>query len=166
MLNDEGFEWKVGGRMSSFFDSGPLPNWKQMQEWLGRDMPWDLVEKWDKRRDNSWLNEYVKNMMVHARKDARAKSKGLQRMDVQKDAKFVTVTMKLESEQALRGLQLFANSERLRVTGLPNDGKQSIRFPCLVYPRTGKAAMKKDRLVVRFKRRPAERNEYELFIDP
>lgn len=156
--------------MNSFFDSGPLPDWKTIQEWLGRDMPWKLVEQWDNRRDASWLNDYVKNMMQHAKKNTTAtaneKASSLPRLDVRKDAKYVTVSMQHESGQMLRGLQLFATSERLRISGLPNDGKQSVRFPCLVLPRSGKASVKKDRLVVRFKRRPPERNEYELFIQP
>ncbi|MBO9596780.1 MAG: hypothetical protein J7559_02995 [Cohnella sp.] len=152
--------------MSSFFDSGPLPNWKVIQEWLGRDLPWKLVEQWDKQGDTDWLNSYVKNMMVRARKEASAKPKNVSRMDVQKDVKYVTVTMEMNSDTELRELQLFATSDRLKVTGLPNGGKKSIRFPCLVYPRTGKAAVRKGRLVVRFRRRPPEKAEYELFIEP
>lgn len=176
MLNEIRSERKAGWKMNSFFESGPLPDWKTIQEWLGRDMPWKLVKQWDKRRDASWLNDYVKNMMQHSKNNANAKTNtnvnantkasSLPRLDVRKDAKFVTVTMQLDSERTLRSLQLFATSERLRILGLPNDGRQSIRFPCLVLPRSGRASVKKDRLVVRFKRRPPERNEYELFIEP
>ncbi|MFC5531400.1 hypothetical protein [Cohnella yongneupensis] len=152
--------------MSSFFDSGPLPDWKVVQQWLGKDLPWKLVEQWDKPGDTDWLNQYVKNMMTHAKKDARVKSRGLVRMDVQKDKKFVTVTMHLDPNVDYRDLQLFAVSDRLRVTGLPNEGKQAVRFPCLVYARSGKAEMRKGQLIVRFKRRPPEKSEYELFIQP
>lgn len=152
--------------MSSFFDSGPLPDWKVVQEWLGRDLPWKLVEQWDKQGDSSWLNEYVKNMMTRARKEASTKARGAARMEVRKDAKFVTVKMALHSNIELRRLRLFATSDRLRITGLPDDGKQSIRFPSLVYARSGKAAIRKGQLIVRFKRRPLEKTEYELFIEP
>lgn len=152
--------------MSSFFDSGPLPDWKIVQQWLGRDLPWKLVEQWDKRGDSDWLNAYVKNMMASAKKEASAKAKSIARMDVQKDAKFVTVSMAVNPDIDLRKLQLFATSDRMRVTGLPNDGKQAVRFPCLVYARSGKATMKIGQLIVRFKRRPPEKTEYELFIQP
>ncbi len=166
MLNDKRLSGKVGWEMGSFFDSGPLPDWKIVQEWLGRDLPWKLVEQWDKQGDPAWLNTYVKNMMERAKKEASVKTRNAVRMEVQKDAKHVTVSMAVNADAELRGLQLFATLDRLKVTGLPNNGKQTIRFPCLVYPRTGRAAIRKGKLVVRFKRRPPEKNEYELFIEP
>lgn len=152
--------------MGDFFDSGPLPDWKIVREWLGRDLPWKLVEQWDKRGDTSWLNDYVKKMMAQSHKEAKAKAPGIVRMESRKDAKNVTVSLEVGSDAQLRSLQLFATSERLRVTGLPNDGKRVIRFPCLVYPRSGRASVKKGQLIVRFRRRPSEKNEYELFIEP
>ncbi|MFD0670561.1 hypothetical protein [Cohnella sp. GCM10027633] len=154
--------------MGSFFDSGPLPDWKLVQQWLGRDLPWKLVEQWDKQGNSSWLNDYVQQMMDRSRQEAKtkAKAKGLRRMDIRKDAKHVAVTLALDPEIDLRRLQLFATSDRLRVTGLPNDGKQSIRFPCLVYPRSGRTVVKQGQLVARFRRRPPDKSEYELFIAP
>ena len=86
-------------------------------------------------------------------------------METKQDAKSVSVYIRLTPETDLRKLQLFATSDRLRVAGLPGDQKRAVRLPSSVYARTGKAAMKKDRvLVVRFKRKPPEKSEYELFI--
>jgi len=41
--------------MASFFDSGPLPEWKQIQQWLGKDIPWKLVDTWDRQEDSGWI---------------------------------------------------------------------------------------------------------------
>ncbi|WP_256757139.1 hypothetical protein [Cohnella sp. WQ 127256] len=151
--------------MSSFFDSGPLPDWKHIQQWMGKDIPWKLMENWDQGGDSNWLNQYVKNMMQNSKNIARVQAQSLVQIETKQDAKFVSVTIKLDSDIDLNKLQLFATVDRLKITGLPGDKKRTVRFPSLVYARTGKAVMKKERqLVIRFKRRPPEKSEYELFI--
>ncbi len=151
--------------MSSFFDSGPLPEWKDIQKWLGKEIPWKLAENWDRDSDSNWLNDYVKNILQHSKPEARMHTQSLVEMETRQDAKYVHVTVRLSPEIEIRKLQLFATSDRLKLIGLPADKKRSIRLPCLVHARTGQAVMKKDRLlVVRFKRRPPEKSEYELFI--
>jgi len=152
--------------MTDFFNNGPLPDWKEIQKWLGKDIPWKLLENWDRRGDANWLNDYVKKIMqnsmpslVHSRSSFHAETK--------QDAKTVSLSIKLDPDTDIRKLQMFATSERLKFTGLPGDKKRVVRFPSLVYPRSGKAEMRKDRtLVIRFKRRPQEKSEYELFIEP
>lgn len=151
--------------MSSFFDSGPLPDWKEIQKWLGKDMPWDQVKKWDKEGDSDWLSQYVKEMMKKPKSAARAHTQSLVRMEALKDSKHVNVTIRLAPGTDLRAVQLFATADCLKVTGLPENKKRTIRFPCLVYPRTGKVVSKNDQLSIRFRRRPPEKSEYELFID-
>ncbi|WP_373230518.1 hypothetical protein [Cohnella sp.] len=150
--------------MSSFFDSGPLPDWKDIQKWLGKDMPWDQLKKWDQEGDSDWLSQYVKEMMRKPRTEARVHSQSMLQMEAWKDAKHVNVTIRIAPGTDLRSLQLFATSDCLRVTGLPDHKKRAIRFPCLVYPRTGKAVMKKDQISIRFRRKPPEKSEHELFI--
>ncbi|TFE29866.1 hypothetical protein [Cohnella luojiensis] len=151
--------------MGNFFDSGPLPDWKDIQKLLGKEIPWKLAENWDRAGDSDWLNQYVKKMMQNSKSVASVQSYNLVQMETKQEAKSVSVTIRLGSEIDIRRLQLFATSDRLKLTGLPGDKKRTIRFPCLVYARTGQAAMKKDGLlVVRFKRRPPEKSEYELFI--
>ncbi|MCD9021370.1 hypothetical protein [Cohnella silvisoli] len=153
--------------MSSFFDSGPLPDWKDIQRWLGKDIPWNLAERWDQAGDSNWLNQYVKDMMTKSRQETpfrQTQTQDNMKIDAIKDNNYVNVTIRLDPEMDLRHLQLFATSERLKITGLSGDRKRAIRFPCPVYARSGKAVMKKDRLLIRFKRRPLEKSEYELFI--
>ncbi|BBI33045.1 hypothetical protein [Cohnella abietis] len=153
--------------MSSFFDSGPLPDWKEIQEWLGKDIPWKLAEKWDQgdEGNSNWLNHYVKNILQKSKQEAKVKSQSSIRMETKQEAKYVNVTIHLTPEVQLNRLRIYATTDRLKLAGLPDDMKQSIRFPCLVFPRTGRAVMKKDQLHIRFRRRPAEKSEYELFID-
>jgi hypothetical protein len=150
--------------LNSFFDSGPLPEWKDLRKWLGKDMPWDLVSKWNEEGEGDWLNQYVKEMMTKSKPAATVQSQQLLRIETVKDAKNVDVNIRLATGTDIQQLQLFATSERLKVTGLPNGKKRIIRFPCLVYPRSGKVELKMDQLLVRFRRRPPSKTEYELFI--
>ncbi|QJD82260.1 hypothetical protein [Cohnella herbarum] len=151
--------------MSSFFDSGPLPDWKDIQQLLGKDIPWKLAANWDAKGESNWINQYVKDILQKSKSDARVKAQSSVQMETKQDAKSVSVYIRLTPDTDPRKLQLFATPDRFRIEGLPGDLKKSIRLPYLVYARTGKATMKKDRvLVVRFKRRPPEKSEYELFI--
>ncbi|WP_239613803.1 hypothetical protein [Cohnella mopanensis] len=151
--------------MSSFFDSGPLPDWKDIRKWLGKDIPWKLAENWDQDNDSNWLNQYIKEIMQNSRSTARVQTKTTIQMETKQNAKVVAVTLRISPEIDLKQVQIFATSDRLKLTGLPGDKTRAFRLPCSVYARSGKAVMKKDReLVIRFKRRPPEKSEYELFI--
>ncbi|XID94103.1 hypothetical protein ACF3MZ_06150 [Paenibacillaceae bacterium WGS1546] len=152
--------------MSSFFESGPLPDWKELRTWLGKDLPWELAEKWDGRGDANWLNDYVKQILSNEKTASRPQTQNLLQFETKQTKKSVSISVKFVSDVDIRKLQLFATSDRLKIEGLPGDKKRAIPLPCLVYPRSGIAAMKKDRLVVRFKRKPLEKTEYELFIQP
>lgn len=151
--------------MNSFFDSGPLPDWKEIKKMLGKDIPWKLAENWDPKGEENWLNQYVQNMLQNSKQVARAQTQSAVQIETKQEAKVVNVTIRLTPDTDMKQLKLFATSERLNLIGLPGVMKRTIRFPCLVYARSGKAVMKKDRLlIVRFKRRPPLQSEYELFI--
>lgn len=150
--------------MASFFDSGPLPDWKEIKRMLEREIPWRMVEQWEKNSDSDWLSKYIKEFLSKLKPDEQARTKQWIRMEAVKNPKSVTVNVKLPPTTDMRRMQIFATSERLKITGLPNESSQAIRFPCLVYPRSGKAEMKGDELLVRFRRRPPSKSEYELFI--
>jgi hypothetical protein len=150
--------------MSSFFDSGPLPDWKDIQQLLGKEIPWNLVSNWDRKGDSDWLNNYVNDILARKKTEARVQTEESVRVEVTKETNYVNVTVRLPQDTDLRRLQLFATSDRLTLIGLPGDKKRGISFPCLVNARSGKAVMKKDRLLIRFRRKPSEKSEYELFI--
>jgi hypothetical protein len=150
--------------MSSFFDSGPLPDWKDIQQLLGKDIPWNLASNWDRIGDSDWLNKYVNDILARKKTEVRVQAEEIVRVDVTKDTNYVNLTVKLPQDMDIRRLQLFATSDRLTLIGLPGDKKRVIRFPCQINARSGKAVMKKDRLLIRFRRKPPEKSEYELFI--
>ncbi|MFC4599225.1 hypothetical protein [Cohnella hongkongensis] len=151
--------------MKSFFDSGPLPSWKELRSWLGKDIPWKLAENWDRAEDANWINDYVKQIMQSAKAGTSAPNRATVQTEARQEGKYVSVAIQLAPEVDIRALQLLATSERLKIAGLPGGKSRIVRLPGLVYPRSGKAVMKKGRqIVVRFKRRPPEKSEYELFI--
>jgi|GEM_PF-762962 len=160
-------DYRAGGEkaLKSFFNSGPLPDWQELRKWLGKDIPWKLAENWDRTGDDDWMNNYVKQILQNAKSGTNAPDRSALRTEIKQDGKYVRVAIRLAPEVDLRALQLMATSDRLKINGLPGDKKRVIRFPGPVYPRTGKAKMKADRqILIRFKRRPPEKSEYELFI--
>jgi hypothetical protein len=150
--------------MSSFFDSGPLPDWKDIQQLLGKDIPWNLASNWDRIGDSDWLNKYVNDILARKKTEMRVQAEEIVKVDVTKETNYVNVTVRLPPDTDFRSLQLFATSDRVTIIGLPGDKRRVVRFPCLVNARSGKAVMKKDRLLIRFRRKPPEKSEYELFI--
>ncbi|MBW5446807.1 hypothetical protein GE107_12110 [Cohnella sp. CFH 77786] len=152
--------------MASFFGSGPLPDWSEIRNWLGKDLPWKLVEQWEKQDDGEWLDKIVRGLMKDRPESAKMETSSLVQIDTVKNAKKLTVTVRLPNNTDMRSLRLFATSERLKVEGLPEQRIHAIRFPCRVFPRTGVAEQKEDRILIHFRRRPADREEVELFIRP
>ncbi|MFC5701084.1 hypothetical protein ACFPVX_07300 [Cohnella faecalis] len=150
--------------MAGFFDSGPLPAWKELRDLLGKDMPWKLVEQYDKADNAGWLDQFVKEMVSRASQQHSVESHKALASKVTKDAKRVTVTLDLPPGAMSRDLRLHASADRLKISGLPGERRQLLRLPCMVHARTGKATLKGNRLVVKFRRKPAEKNEVELFI--
>jgi len=164
--------------MRSFFESGPLPSWSEIRAWLGKDMPWkDIPWKELKdlyRADEEWLNQLLKRLFKEEKKPnaieaparTRAAAAGAVQMDAVQHDKKLTVSVRLPAGTDMRSLRLFATSDRLRVTGLAGGKSHLLRFPCRVYPRTGRAVQRGQRIIVSFMRRPESREEVELFIRP
>ncbi len=152
--------------MPSFFDNGPLPDWKEIKRWLGKDMPWKQLKEWEQGGDE-WLDKFISRLL---KEGSEAPARGSAPPPVQIDAvqndKKLTVSVRIPPGTEMRNLRLFATSDRLRVAGLPGQRSQHLRFPCRVYPKSGRAVQKGSRIVVHFQRRPDSREEVELFIRP
>lgn len=161
----------------SFFDSGPLPDWGELRKLLGKDLPWNLIEQWDK--DDNWLNQYMEKMGLSVEKKAdgeravpsksaapRATVGGVgnARIETRKTQDRVYVTIRPPSSYEAGKMRLYATPDRLRISGLPGEGVRSVQLPCLVLPKSGKASWKEGRLVVSFKKRRSREGEVELFI--
>jgi hypothetical protein len=182
--------------MSSFFGSGPMPDWQEIRKWLGKEIPGNMVEQWEKsedgqwldrllqgllnpdkpadstrtaktktkNEDGKWLSQFVKGLLKPDASSDKAESKSLVKMETEKESKRLTVTLQIPHDTNMRALQLFATSDLLRVTGLPDNRTHTVRFPCRVYPRSGRAQLDGNRIAVKFRRRPPDQNEVELFI--
>ena len=154
-------------RVTNFFGSGPLPDWREIREWLGKDIPWHLVEKWDSMQDGDWVDRLVGRLAAERGESHRPPADDAYlRFDTVKQANKLIVAVQLPPQTRLQILRLYAAVDRLRVAGLPGGRSQSVRLPCRVYPKSGKTALEGRRLRVEFRRRPAEQEEVELFIPP
>jgi hypothetical protein len=161
--------WALGGgiSMGSFFNSGPLPSWSEIKRWLGDAIPWEMAEQWD-GGDGEWLDKFMSKWMNDAQVPP-VKSRDFEtsvRAKAGSDPYRLTVTFRLPKGASAQRIRLYANSERLRITGLPDGRTQLIRFPGRVFPESGRATIRGGRLRAIFRRRPAEDEEVELFIRP
>lgn len=156
--------------MPSFFDNGPMPDWRELRNMFGKEFPWAQVEKLTRNRDGSWLNDVVRGLFDREgredRADGEARPAGAGRKlraSVSKQAKHVTVSIAVPPE-AMAGVRLFATASRLKIAGADDGRMQVVQFPCPVYPRSGRAYARNGRLKVKFRRQPPDRREVELFI--
>ncbi|MFC5403971.1 hypothetical protein [Cohnella soli] len=159
--------------MGSFFDDGPLPDWKDLQSWLKKEIPWNLAENLGESNGSNWIEQYVQNMLLPVKNGARLHANAIGKggagaealVDVKRNAKTLIVRVRFAPNVEMRHVQMHVTSERLKITGLPDGGRKIVRFPCLVLPRSGSAVMNDNGTVeIRLKRKPPDKSEYELFI--
>lgn len=154
--------------MTNFFGSGPLPDWKEIKDWLGKDIPWHLVDKWDQMQDEKWMDRWIDRLVADRREQTAkpAVPATLLKIETIKHAKKMIVSFPLPKSVSMQSLRLYAVSDRLRIAGLPGGRSQSVHFPCAVYPKTGKAGLHDGKMRIEFRRRPVDQEEVELFINP
>ncbi|CAM3789195.1 hypothetical protein COLU111180_08510 [Cohnella lubricantis] len=151
--------------MPSFFNNGSLPDFKELKNWFGPDFPWKLAEQMTKQRDGSWLNQFIRTMFDNSDQPAKPSGRGKRlQTSTAKGGSHLTVTIVLPPHVTQRDLRLFAAADRLTISGLSLERKQFVSFPCLVVPESGRAYRREGRIIVRFRRRKANRREVELFI--
>ncbi|MDG0813224.1 hypothetical protein [Cohnella rhizosphaerae] len=156
----------------SFFDEGPLPDWRAIRQLLGKDLPWDLVKQWE-HQDHSWLNDYIRKLGFGNSGEKTAASAGVgpeayvtasPQMEARKEQKRVVATIKPPPGTDRGAIRMYATADRLRVSGLPGEATASLKLPCLVLPKTGRVVWKNGKWVVVFSRKPPRQGEVELFI--
>jgi hypothetical protein len=153
---------------SSFWNGAPWPDWEKYREWLAKQFPWDIETPWEKLQDPQWLEKYLSRILrdsgfMRRKEDFRTSSMSSS-VTIKRHPTYLTVTIRLPPNTDLRHLRLYAAADRLRLTGLPGATGRLVRLPCPVVPRSGRAVMRSGRLVVRLRRRPAPKEEVELFI--
>ncbi|HEY8528466.1 MAG TPA: hypothetical protein VIL22_02150 [Paenibacillaceae bacterium] len=148
--------------------SSPWADWEKYREWLARQFPWDIGAPWEKLRDPGWLDKYVEQLLrddgFPEREVKTAAPSANPSVAVSRQAKHVTVTIRLPARTDLRRLRLYASADYLKLTGLPDAGSRIVRLPCPVIPRSGRAVLREGRLFVRLRRRTSVPEEVELFI--
>lgn len=151
--------------MPSFFEDGSLPDFKELRNLLGPDFPWKLAKQMSKRRDGSWMNQFMQDLFGQSGQAKLSGNRGTRlRTETARTSKHLTVSISLPPDIRQRDLRLFASADRLKVSGLPSDRKQIVSFPCLVVPESGRAYWRDGLMIVRFRRRRTTRREVELFI--
>ncbi len=144
-----------------------MPDWKEIRELLGKDFPWHLAEKWDQMRDGDWMDRIISKLaQEHREESAQTPVNSLLKIETVKQAKKILISFHLPKSVNLQNLRMYAVSDRLRIAGLPEGRTQSLHFPCPIYPKTGKATLHDRKMLIEFRRRPVDKEEVELFIQP
>ncbi|OUM97424.1 MAG: hypothetical protein BAA02_06140 [Paenibacillaceae bacterium ZCTH02-B3] len=146
----------------------PWADWEKYREWLARQFPWDIGAPWERLKDPKWLDRYVEQLLRDegfSEQELKLETQAAQSsVAVSRRNDSITVAIRLPARTDLRRLRVYAAANFLKLTGLPDVRSRIVRLPCPVFPRSGRAALRGGRLIVRLRRRPVAPEEVELFI--
>jgi len=147
-------------------------SWDTFKRWMQDHLPFGGPND-----DFRWITEYVDSIVKEAlaapeKEQAKAKEKGTRSATVGKPLSYelfqthrhVIVRLIVPERMKPRRLRIFAGVQRLRIEGLPNEGKQTVELPALVYADTARALFKDGVLQVKLMKRPANDRFEEVFV--
>ncbi len=149
---------------------------------------WDTFKRWMQESltfgapqdDFRWVTDYVDGILKEAlaapeRQQEIAKAKDVSRAapspsgrplayELFQTHRHVIVRFAVPGRINPRRLRVFAGIQRIRVEGLPSEGKQTVALPALVYGDSARALFKDGVLQVKLMKRPSNDRYDEVFI--
>jgi len=149
---------------------------------------WDTFKKWMQesltfgapQEDFRWVTDYVDGILKEAlaapeRQQEKTKEQGSPRSassptgrplayELFQTHRHVIVRFVVPGRINPRRLRVFAGIQRLRIEGLPNEGKQTVALPALVYADTARALFKDGVLQVKLMKRASNDRFEEVFV--
>jgi HSP20 family molecular chaperone IbpA len=152
---------------------------------------WDTFKKWMQESltfgapqdDFRWVTDYVEGILKEAlaapeRQQEKSKEETASRSarsasspsgrplvyELFQTHRHVIVRFNVPGRINPRRLRVLAGIQRLRVEGLPNDGKQTVALPSLVYADTARALFKDGVLQVKMMKRASNDRFEEVFV--
>ncbi|QHW34346.1 hypothetical protein GZH47_28510 [Paenibacillus rhizovicinus] len=131
-------------------------NWEELEQWMERQQ---LPKGFDMFRQSEWIENYVRGMMNKA---IPAASSALQatNANVVETKRFVIVTYPIGETVNLAEVRLLAKEDRVKLSGLPGGGDETIRLPKLVLPRTCQAEYDGAVLKIKLRKRPPSKKSH------
>ncbi|MBW7474229.1 hypothetical protein K0T92_05690 [Paenibacillus oenotherae] len=118
----------------------------------------------DPGNPSSWLNDYVRDMLIKPAKAASSSAKGSLPTEIFETHHFLIVRIKLPGSADINNVRIMASNFSIKLSGLSDSKKHTIKLPKLVEPRSGKALLKEQVLQIKLRKRKSGEQYYELFI--
>lgn len=143
-------------------------NWKQFEELFNGISSFQQ----GKTQDLAWVDKFIHTMMKQAVPDPAAKQsqqgqQGQQPQSLQTEVfethRSVIVKIPVPDELLLRKLQLFANSQKLKIEG-PGQNVQYVRLPAIVQSNTSKAEFRDGTLQIQMRKKAKSERFDEVYI--
>jgi HSP20 family molecular chaperone IbpA len=138
--------------------------WDELERWLdGQRLP----KGFDVMKEPDWVEQFVSKMMTKSLPAAansildQAEEEGISFFETHH---FLLVKFHLPREVNREDLRLLVRDDRLRIEGLPNNQKETIKLPKLVQPKICRAVVKNFVLQVKLRKRPRAGAYYEADI--
>ncbi|MGO4107325.1 Hsp20/alpha crystallin family protein [Paenibacillus sp. YAF4_2] len=138
--------------------------WDELERWLdGQRLP----KGFDVMKEPDWVEQFVRKMMTKSLPAAansildQAEEEGISFFETHH---FLLVKFHLPREVNREDLRLLVRDDRLRIEGLPNNQKETIKLPKLVQPKICRALVKNFVLQVKLRKRPRAGAYYEADI--
>jgi HSP20 family molecular chaperone IbpA len=145
--------WTVGESGWNPFD---LKSWEQF---FGGRMPGDPDAF-------NWVSHYVNDVMKESFQQPGSKKPAKMRLQTElfQTHNHVIVRLRIPATMEPKQLRVQAGIQRIRIEGLPHDGKQEIPLPSLVLPNTCRATYKDSILQIKLQKRRWKERYEEVFI--
>ncbi|EFM09911.1 conserved hypothetical protein [Paenibacillus curdlanolyticus YK9] len=146
-----------------------MSRWDELERWMQEQQ---LPRGFEALKNTGWIERYVKTMMTKAMPEQMAQSvqtdqaaqQGHSRAETFETHHFIVVKWPLPRGAHPSSLRLLVREDRIRIEGLPGDGKDTVKLPKLVLPRVCKALCRDGILQVKLRKRPVNRQYYETTI--
>lgn len=135
--------------------------WNDLERWMESQQ---LPKGFEVLREPDWVEQYVRKLMTKALPEAAGLLTGSQSAAFSETEHFVTVKIVLPKNVEQERVRLFVREDRLRLEGLPNGNKETVKLPKPVKPLICKAQVKDGILHIKLRKRPVNKNYREAFI--
>lgn len=135
--------------------------WDDLERWMETQQ---LPKGFELLREPHWVEQYVRKMLNKALPEAAGVRIGGGSATFSETDHYVLVKIKLPDDYDKELLRLFIREDRLRVDGLPNGKKETVKLPSLVKPRVCKTLLKGSVLQVKLQKRPVNRTYHEAIV--
>ncbi|WP_127530071.1 Hsp20/alpha crystallin family protein [Paenibacillus kobensis] len=137
-----------------------MTKWDDMEQWMKTQQ---LPRGFDALKDTGWVANYVKSMMADAIQE-KGKLAGQNAAETFETHHFIVIKWPIPRGVHPSELRLLVREDKVRIEGLPEGKKDTVPLAKQVLPRSCKALCKDGILQIKLRKKPANRQYYEMPI--